>query len=87
MNTLYAMQESANHQAQMGQYLFRMKMGDPMVAFKIKYFQKNVKDQVLGLVRTTMGEEMTRTRQEFAFVEISYDEDGTVKNVLFPGFT
>ena len=83
-NALYALKESAAPQARMGQYLFQMKMGDPMVAFKMRYLQKNLRDQVLGLVRTRMEEERANPfSAEFALVEISYDEKGLVKNVVF----
>ena len=83
-NALYALRESAAPQARMGQYLFQMKMGDPMVAFKMKYLQKNLRDQVLGMVRTRMGEERENPFSgEFALVEISYDEQGLVKKVIF----
>jgi hypothetical protein len=78
------MQESVNNQVQAGQYLFGMKMGDQMMPLKIKYFQKNVKDHVFALLRTTISEEMTRTLQDqSALIEISYHEDGSVQNILF----
>jgi len=82
-HSFQVMQESVNHQVQAGQYLFGMKMGDQMMPLKIKYFQKNVKDHVFALLRTTISEEMTRTMQDHsALIEISYHEDGSVQNIL-----
>ena len=78
------MQESVNQQVQAGQYLFGIKMGDQMIPLRIKYFQKNVKDHVFALLRTTISEEMTRTLQDqSALIEISYHEDGSLQNILF----
>lgn len=81
------MQESVNHQVQEGQYLFAMKMADQMIPFKIRYFQKNVRDHVFALLRTTISEERTRTLQDqSALLEISYHEDGSVQDILLsPG--
>ncbi len=79
------MQESVDRQVLAGQYLFGMKMDDQMMPLKIKYFQKNIKDQVLALLRTTISEEMTLALQDqSALIEISYLEDGSVQNVLIP---
>lgn len=77
------MQASADKQIQMGQYLFGMKMGDQMMPLKIKYFQKNLRDHVFALLRTTISEEMMRPLQnQSALVEISYREDGSLQDIL-----
>jgi hypothetical protein len=83
-NALHALKESAAPQAGMGQYLFQMKMGDPMVAVKMRYLQRNLREQMLGVFRTRMGEEKAHLISgAFASVEISYDEKGLVKSVIF----
>ncbi len=83
-NPSQVMQASAGNQIQMGQYLFGMRMGDQMMALKIKYFQKSLRDHVLALLRTTISEETIRTLQgQSALLEISYHEDGSVQNILF----
>lgn len=67
----------------MRQYLFGMRMSDQMMPLKIRYFQKNLKDHVSALLRTTISEEMTQTLQhQSVLVEISYHEDGSVQNIL-----
>ena len=67
----------------MRQYLFGMRMSDQMMPLKIRYFQKNLKDHVSALLRTTISEEMTRTLQDqSALLEIYYHEDGSVQNIL-----
>lgn len=67
----------------MRQYLFGMRMSDQMMPLKIRYFQKNLKDHVSALLRTTISEEMTQTLQhQSVLVDISYLEDGNVQNIL-----
>ncbi len=79
-----AMQESAGQQLQMGQYLFRMRMGDRLIGTKIKYFQKTSSTHLNGFIQGAIPEDLRKTLQgKSAVVRILYQEDGTLKEILF----
>jgi hypothetical protein len=83
----FAMKQSAGQQLQMGQYLFRMRMGDRMIGTKIKYFQKTSSAHLSGLIQGAIPEDLRKTLQgKSTVVRILYQEDGTLKEILFdPG--
>lgn len=80
----FAMQQSAGQQMQMGQYLFRMRTGDRMIGTKIKYFQKTSSAHLSGLIQSAIPEDHRKSLQgKSAVVRILYQEDGTLKEILF----
>lgn len=80
----FAMQQSAGQQLQMGQYLFRMRMGDRMIGTKIKYFQKTSSAHLMGLIQSAIPEDLRKTLQgKSTVVRILYQDDGTLKEIHF----
>ena len=81
---LLAMQESAHQQMQMGQYLFRMRMGNRMVGVKMKYFQQNAGATLNGLIDNTLPLETRKGFQGKSItLRILYREDGTLQEISF----
>jgi hypothetical protein len=81
---ILAMQENAGNQLQMGQYLFRMRMGDPMLGVKIKHFQRSASAHLSGLIQSAIPEDLRKTLQgKSTVVRILYQEDGTLQEILF----
>jgi len=81
---VFAMQESADQQLQMGQYLFRMRLGDRMVGMKMKYFQQTASTHLNGCIQSAIPEDLRKTLQgKSTVVRILYQEDGTLKEILF----
>jgi hypothetical protein len=81
---LLAMQESANQQTQMGQYIFRMRMGDRMAGVKMKYFQQNAGATLNGLIGNTLPLETLKGFQGKSIIlRILYREDGTLQEISF----
>jgi hypothetical protein len=81
---ILAMQESADNQLQMGQYLFRMRMGDQMMGVRMKYFQRSASAHLSGLIQGAIPEEIRKTLQgKSTVVRILYQEDGTLQEILF----
>jgi len=81
---VFAMQESAGQQLQTGQYLFRMRMGDPMLGVKIKHFQRSSSAHLTGLLQSAIPEDLRKTLQgKSTVVRILYQEDGNLKEILF----
>ncbi len=81
---VFAMQQSADQQLQMGQYLFRMRFGDRMIGTKIKYFQKTSSAHLSGLIQSGIPEELRKSLQgKSTVVRILYQEDGTLQEILF----
>jgi len=79
---LLAMQESANQQMQMGQYIFRMRMGDRMVGVKMKYFQQNAGATLNGLIGDALPLETLKGFQGKSItLRILYREDGTLQDI------
>lgn len=78
------MQESAGQQLQMGQYLFRMRTGDRTIGMKMKYFQKTASTHLNGFIQSAIPEDHRKSLQgKSAVVRILYQEDGTLKEILF----
>jgi hypothetical protein len=81
---VFAMQESADQQLQMGQYLFRMRLGDRMIGVKMKYFQQTSSAHLSGLIQSAIPEDLRKTLQgKSTVVRILYQEDGTLQEILF----
>jgi hypothetical protein len=81
---ILAMQENAGNQLLMGQYLFRMRMGDRMVGMKLKYFQQTASTHLNGCIQSAIPEDLRKTLQgKSTVVRILYQEDGTLKEILF----
>jgi len=81
---ILAIQESAGNQLQMGQYLFRMRMGDRMMGVKIKHFQRSAGAHLNGSIQSAIPEDLRKTLQgKSTVVRILYQEDGTLQEILF----
>jgi hypothetical protein len=81
---IVAMQQSADHLSQPGEYLFRMRMGDRMIGMKMKYFQQSASAHLNGSIRSAIPEDLRKTLQgKSTVVRILYQEDGTLKEILF----
>jgi len=79
---LLAMQESSSQQMQMGQYLFRMRMGDRMVGVKMKYFQQTAGAALDHLIGDALPEEVLKDlKGKSITLRISYREDGTLDHI------
>ncbi|MEW6674557.1 MAG: hypothetical protein AB1348_00805 [Nitrospirota bacterium] len=69
-------------QVQRWQYRFMMNINDQMTGIKMRYFYKNVRNSVEGLLYATIPEKIIEALNgKSASVEISYYEDGRIENV------
>lgn len=76
------MDEYAGKQVQRWQYRFMMNINDQMTAIKVRYFYKDVRNSVKGLLYAAIPEEIMETLDGTeASVEISYREDGRIEDV------
>jgi hypothetical protein len=81
---LLAMQESASQQMQMGQYIFRMRMGDRVAGVKMKYFQQNAGTILNGLIGSVLPLETLKGFQGKSIIlRILYREDGSLQEISF----
>ncbi len=73
------MQDTADHQIQMGQYLFIMKTQDPMVGIKIRHYQKNLRVSLEAILKAAILEEdRPRFQGKTATVQVSFSADGNI---------
>ncbi len=72
--------DPASQQVRMAPNLSQMRMGDPMLGLKMKYFHKSLADHVTALVQTSLqGRDI---RDQFASMEISFRADGKIQYSL-----
>lgn len=82
--TLQEVGAPVSQQVQMGQYILRMKMNDPMLVMKLKFFQQNLKSQLEGLIRTSVAEEVLKALDgRTTTIKVLYLEDGGIQEVSF----
>jgi len=78
------MTDSLENHVQSEQYIFRMKMNDPMLGMKIIYFQKSTHAYFQGLLHSSLSQEILRTLHgKWASANLSYLEDGRIQEVSF----
>ncbi len=74
--------EAAREEAPLAPDLTQMRMVDPMLGLKMKYFRKSLADHVTALVQTSLhGRDI---RDQFASLEISFLADGKIQCSSLP---
>ncbi len=74
---LRVMRDAVDQQIQMGQYLFTMKAQDQMMGIKIRYFQKNARISLEGILKASIPEEeRLHLKGKSAAVRVTFPIDG-----------